>query len=55
MTVLADEWRFLRSFLASPLRMASPVASSRRLAQAIAAHLELGDGPILEWDRAQAQ
>jgi phosphatidylethanolamine/phosphatidyl-N-methylethanolamine N-methyltransferase len=48
MTQLADEWRFLRTFLASPLRVASPVASSLRLAQAIAAQIEPGDAPILE-------
>ena len=48
MTQLADEWLFLRTFFESPLRMGSPVASSRRLAQAIAAKTELGSGPILE-------
>src|ERR1700709_233114 len=45
---LADEWLFLRSFLANPLRLASPIASSRRLAQAIAAQVEPSNAPVLE-------
>jgi phosphatidylethanolamine/phosphatidyl-N-methylethanolamine N-methyltransferase len=47
MTQFTDELRFLRSFLASPLRVASPVASGRRLARAVAAQVEPGDA-ILE-------
>lgn len=45
---LANEWRFLRSFLAKPSWVPSPVPSGRRLAEAIAARVDLGNHPILE-------
>jgi phosphatidylethanolamine/phosphatidyl-N-methylethanolamine N-methyltransferase len=48
MNQLANDWRFLRTFLAKPLRVASPVPSGRRLAEAIAAQVEPSDDPILE-------
>jgi phosphatidylethanolamine/phosphatidyl-N-methylethanolamine N-methyltransferase len=48
MTQLAHDWRFLRTFLAKPLRVASPVPSGRRLAEAIAAQVEPTDHPVLE-------
>jgi hypothetical protein len=48
MSQLANDWRFLRTFLAKPLRVASPVPSGPRLAEAIAAQVEPNDDPILE-------
>ena len=43
----SDEMRFLRSFLADPLRVASPVPSGRRLARTIAAQIDPRPGGIV--------
>ncbi len=49
MIQVSNEWRFLRTFLAKPWRVASPVPSGRRLAESIAAQIEFNDSdPILE-------
>jgi len=48
MLQLTNEWRFLRTFLAKPLRVASPVPSGRRLAEAIAAQINCADDAVLE-------
>src|SRR3954470_8098742 len=48
MTQIANEWRFLRGFLASPLTVASPLASGHRLAEVIAAQIEPNAEPVLE-------
>jgi phosphatidylethanolamine/phosphatidyl-N-methylethanolamine N-methyltransferase len=48
MSQLANDWRFLRTFLTKPLHVASPVPSGRRLAEAIAAQVEARDDPVLE-------
>jgi phosphatidylethanolamine/phosphatidyl-N-methylethanolamine N-methyltransferase len=43
----SDEMRFLRSFLADPLRIASPIPSGRRLARTIAAQIDPRPGGIV--------
>ncbi len=43
----SDEMRFLRSFLADPLRVASPIPSGRRLARTIAAQIDPRPGGIV--------
>ena len=43
----SDEMRFLRSFLANPLRIASPVPSGRRLARTIASEIDPAPGGIV--------
>jgi phosphatidylethanolamine/phosphatidyl-N-methylethanolamine N-methyltransferase len=43
----SDEMRFLRSFLADPLRVASPIPSGRRLARTIAAQVDPRPGGIV--------
>ena len=48
MTQLADDFRFLRTFIAKPLRVASPVPSGRRLAEIIALQIDPQDCPVLE-------
>ena len=48
MSQLANQWRFLLTFLSKPMRIACPAPSGRRLAEAIAAQIEPSDDPILE-------
>lgn len=48
MLQLANELRFLGTFLVKPLRVASPFPSGRRLAKTIAAQIERTDEAILE-------